>query len=81
VTRRHTLNLVAEIMPDRCTPEYERVIAKMGALLPYARARTLLAEFCRSATPAVETARRRALREGARLKQQDRNLYGAFGVK
>ena len=34
VTRRHTLNPVAEIMPDRCTPEYERVIAKMGSLLP-----------------------------------------------
>lgn len=45
VTRRHTLNPVAEIMPDRCTPEYELIIAKMGSLLPYARARTLLAEF------------------------------------
>jgi hypothetical protein len=45
VTYRHTLNPIAEIMPDRCTPEYERVIAKMGSLLPYARARTLLAQF------------------------------------
>jgi hypothetical protein len=25
---------VTEIMPDRCTPEYERVLAKLGALLP-----------------------------------------------
>jgi hypothetical protein len=32
-------------MPDRCTPEYERVVAKMGGLLPYRRARTLLSEF------------------------------------
>jgi hypothetical protein len=27
VTRRHILNPIAEIMPDRCTPEYERLIA------------------------------------------------------
>ena len=59
VTRRHTLNSVAEIMPDRCTPEYECVIAKMGCLLPYARARTLLAEFQPlGEVPAVETTRR-----------------------
>ena len=45
VTCRRTLNPVAEIMPDRCTPEHERTIAKMGSLLPYRRARTLLAEF------------------------------------
>ena len=38
---RHTLNPVAEIMPDRCTPEYDRVIAQMGSLLSYAWARTL----------------------------------------
>jgi hypothetical protein len=34
VTCRRTLNPVAEIMPDRCTPEYERTIAKMDSLLP-----------------------------------------------
>jgi hypothetical protein len=51
----HTLNPVAETMPDRCIPEFERVIAKMGSLLPYARARTLL------------SARRRTMRVGARL--------------
>jgi hypothetical protein len=32
VTCRRTLNPVAEIMPDRCTPEYERTVAKMGSL-------------------------------------------------
>ena len=63
VTCRQTLNPVAEIMPDRCTPEYERVIAKMGASLPYRRARTLLAEFLPlDDIPAVETARQRTLR-------------------
>jgi hypothetical protein len=45
VTCRRTLSPVAEIMPDRCTPEYERVAAKMGSLLPYRWARTLLSEF------------------------------------
>ncbi len=32
-------------MPDRCTPEYERTVAKMGALLPYRRARTFLEDL------------------------------------
>ena len=68
VTHRHTVNPVAEIIPDRCTPEYERAIAKMGSLLPYARARTLLAEFLPLGdVPAVETTRRRTLRVGARF--------------
>jgi hypothetical protein len=71
VIHRHRLNPVAEIMPDRCTPEYERVIATMGSLLPYARARTLLAEFLPLGdVPAVETTRRRTMRVGARLEQQ-----------
>src|ERR1700709_1505166 len=34
VTCRRTLNPVAEIMPDRCTPEYEQTIVKMSSLLP-----------------------------------------------
>ena len=50
VTRRHTLNPVAEIMPDRCTPEYECVIAKMGSLLPYRRAAQCCRTSCQSAT-------------------------------
>ena len=70
VTRRHTLNPVAEIMPDRCTPEYECVIAKMGSVLPYRRARTLLSDFLPIGdVPAVETSRRRTMRVGARLEQ------------
>jgi hypothetical protein len=68
---RHTLNPVAEIMPDRCTPEYECVIAKMGSLLPYRRAGTLLSGFLPLGDlPAVETSRRRTMRVGARLEQQ-----------
>ena len=71
VTPRHTLNPVAEIMPDRCTPEYECVIAKMGSLLPYRRARTLLSNFLPIGdVPAVETSRRRTMRVGARLEQR-----------
>src|ERR1700729_1750247 len=70
VTCRRTLSPVAEIMPDRCTPEYERIVAKMGALLPYRRARTLLAGFLPLADlRAVGTARQRSLRVGARLEQ------------
>ena len=70
VTRRHILNPIADIMPDRYTPEYERLIAKMGSLLPYRRARTLLSEFPPLAdVPAVETTRRRTMRVGARLEK------------
>jgi hypothetical protein len=70
VTGRHMLNPIAEIMPDRCTPGYERLIAKMGSLLPYRRARTLLSEFPPLAdVPAVETTCRRTMRVGARLEK------------
>ncbi|MGA8907751.1 MAG: ISKra4 family transposase, partial [Acidobacteriaceae bacterium] len=71
VTRRQTLSPVSEIMPDRCTPEYERVVAKMGASLPYRRARTLLSEFLPlDDIPSVETARQRTIRVGARLEKE-----------
>src|SRR3954465_12127481 len=45
VASRRTITPAAEIMPDRCTPEYERTLAKMGALLPYRRARSLLGDL------------------------------------
>ncbi len=71
VTCRRTLGPIAEIMPDRCTPEYERLVAKMGALLPYRRARTLLSEFLPLADiPTVEATRQRTLRVGARLEKE-----------
>jgi hypothetical protein len=71
VTCRRTLSPVSEIMPDRCTPEYERVLAKMGALLPYRRARTVLSEFLPLGRPQTEeTIRRRTLCVGARLERK-----------
>ncbi len=45
VACRRSITPVAEIMPDRCTPEYERAVAAMGAALPYRRALKLLGEF------------------------------------
>src|SRR3982751_2890695 len=70
VACRRSLTPVAEIMPDRCTPEYERVAAAMGAALPYRRALALLGEFFPLGdAPAVETARQRTMRVGARLER------------
>jgi hypothetical protein len=70
VACRRSVTPVAEVMPDRCTPEYERIVAAMGAALPYRRALALLGEFfpLRDA-PAVETTRQRTLRVGARLER------------
>src|SRR5215210_8969166 len=45
VACRRSITPAAEVMPDRCTPEYERVVAAMGAALPYRRALALLREF------------------------------------
>ena len=71
VTCSQTLSPVSEIMPDRCTPEYERVVAKMGASLPYRRARTLLSEFLPlDDISSVETTRQRTIRVGARLEKE-----------
>jgi hypothetical protein len=70
VACRRSLTPVAEIMPDRCTPEYERVVAALGAALPYRRALALLREFFPlGAVPAVETTRQRTMRVGARLER------------
>src|SRR5215218_2962087 len=69
VACRRSLTPAAEIMPDRCTPEYERVVAAMGAALPYRRALALLGEFFPLGDePAVETTRQRTLQVGARLE-------------
>src|SRR5215218_9228787 len=68
--RRSSITPAAEIMPDRCTPEYERVVAAMGTALPYRRALALLREFFPlGAAPAVETTRQRTLQVGARLER------------
>ena len=71
VASRRTITPVAEIMPDRRTPKYERTLAKMGALLPYRRARSLLEEyFPLGDAPEVETIRQRTLHVGARLERE-----------
>jgi hypothetical protein len=71
VTRRQTLSPVSEIMHDRCIPDYQRVVAKMGASLPYRRAPTLLSEFLPlDDIPSVETVRRCTIRVGARLEKE-----------
>jgi hypothetical protein len=70
VTVRTTISPVTEIMPDRCTPEYERVLAKLGALLPYRRARALLEDFFSLGDlPAIDTIQQRTLQVGARLER------------
>jgi hypothetical protein len=71
VGHRQILSPVGEIMPDRCTPDYERTLAEMGARLPYRRARALLDDrFPLGTPPVVETIRQRTLRVGARLERQ-----------
>jgi hypothetical protein len=75
VASRRTLTPVAEIMPDRCTPDYERTLAKMGSMVPYRRARSLLDEFYPLGdTPEVETIRQRTLHVGARLEREAATL-------
>jgi hypothetical protein len=70
VASRRSISPLAELMPDRCTPEYERVLAQMGALLPYQRAVALMGELVLlQHSPAIETARRRTLTAGARLER------------
>ena len=71
VTLCTTISPVTEIMPDRGTPEYERVLAKLGALLPYRRARALLEDFFPVGDPpTIETIRQRTLQVGARLERE-----------
>jgi hypothetical protein len=73
VASRRTITPIAEIMPDRCTPEYERTLARMGSVLSYRRARSLLeAFFPLGHAPDVETIRQRTLHVGARLEREAR---------
>jgi len=66
VPSRRVVSPVAEIMPDRCRPEYERILVKMGSLAAYGRAAALMAEFLPlDKAPAVETVHRRTFRVGA----------------
>jgi hypothetical protein len=71
VASRPTITPAAEIMPDRCTPEHERTLAKMDALLPSRRARSLLEDFFPLGdAPEVETIRQRIMHVGARPEHE-----------
>jgi hypothetical protein len=72
VTARSTLCPASELMPDRCTPDYERALAKMGAWLPYWRAQRFLSGFfpLGDDPPWHETVRRRTMRVGAGLERE-----------
>jgi hypothetical protein len=51
-------------------PAYERTLARMGSVLPYRRARSLLDEFFPLGdAPEVETIRQRTLHVGARFER------------
>ena len=68
VTLRTILSPVNEIMRDCCTREYERVLAKFGALLPYRHARALLGTFVPvSDLPTIDTIQRRTLQGSIRI--------------
>jgi hypothetical protein len=70
VACRRSITPVAEVMPDRCTPECERAVAARGAALPHRRALALLGGFFPlGKAPAVETTRQRTLRVGVRLER------------
>ena len=65
IALRRIVSPLAEIMPDRCTPEYARILSKKGSLAAYGRAVALMAEFLPLGhTPAIETARHRTLQVG-----------------
>ena len=71
IALRRIVSPLAEIMPDRCTPEYARILSKKGSLAAYGRAVALMAEFLPLGhTPAIETARHRTLQVGAKLERQ-----------
>jgi len=54
VASRRIASPLIEIMPDRCTQEYERVLTKMGSLAAYGRAAALMAEFLPSGQNACD---------------------------
>ncbi|MBS0161028.1 MAG: ISKra4 family transposase [Nitrospira sp.] len=72
VTARSTLCPASELMPDRCTPAYERTLAKLGVWVPYRRTRQFLSEFfpLGDDLPWPETIRRRTMRVGAGFERE-----------
>jgi hypothetical protein len=72
VTARSTLFPASELMPDRCTPDYERALEKMGAWLPYRHAQRFFSEFfpLGDDPPWHETVRRRITSVGVGLERE-----------
>jgi hypothetical protein len=60
-----------EICPDRATPELTELTARLGSMMPYRRAASVMAEFLPlEATETHATVRKRTIRTGARLDRQ-----------
>lgn len=60
-----------EICPDRATPELMELTARLGSMMPYRQAATVLAEFLPvDPTETQATVRRRTIRIGERLDDQ-----------
>ena len=60
-----------EICPDRATPELMELTARLGSMMPYRQAATVLAEFLPVEPPETHaTVRKRTIRIGERLDEQ-----------
>lgn len=60
-----------EICPDRATPELMELTARLGSMMPYRQAASVLAEFLPTEpTESYATVRKRAIRTGERLDDQ-----------
>jgi hypothetical protein len=60
-----------EICPDRATPELIELAARLGSMMPYRQAATVMAEFLPvEATETHATVRKRTIRTGEKLDRQ-----------
>ncbi|MBV9907808.1 MAG: ISKra4 family transposase [Hyphomicrobiales bacterium] len=60
-----------EICPDRATPELTELAARLGSMMPYRQAATIMAEFLPvEATETHATVRKRTIRTGEKLDRQ-----------
>jgi len=63
--------VLKEICPDRATPELMELTARLGSMLPYRQAASVLAEFLPiEPTETHATVRKRTIRIGERLDDQ-----------
>ncbi len=62
---------LCEICPDRATPELRELTARLGSMMPYRQAASVLAEFLPlEPTETHATVRKRTIRTGERLDRQ-----------